>query len=328
MEIWKTMDSPYEKYAISNNGNIKNINTGYNFNLNNKELGYIRISLTNGRKNNKGFLVHRIVAKYFLDNYTDECIVHHKDGNKLNNNISNLECMTICENNNNKIFTNYGKNFRKISQYDIYGNLIKIWNRCKDIDEVSKKGIYDALKIGKLYKGYYWKYYEYNIKNEKWKILKIDNIDIEISSYGRIKLNSGKITYGTKSIQGYYSVCFRKTKSYRVHRLVCMVFKPLNDYDNLYVNHIDENKDNNHIDNLEWVCPSDNVKKYYELNSNKIRNIRRRNVIRIDINDNEIEYKSLEEAALMNNIKNKGNIVLVCQNKRHTANGYRWMYKD
>jgi len=41
-----------------------------------------------------------------------------------------------------------------------------------------------------------------------------------------------------------------------------------------------------------------------------------------------VEYKSLEIASKLNNIKNKGNIVLVCQNKRKTAGGFSWKYKE
>jgi len=324
MEEWKVIEHPYNNYEISNEGNIRNIKTGYNFLLSNSGIGYIRIALHN-KSITKSFLIHQLVAKYFLNDYFDKCVIHHIDGDRYNNKHYNLKCVTILENNKNKIFPVYGKKYRQITQYDKNMILIKIWDKVKNIKNVSKAGIYAALKLKKLYKNYYWKYYEENNDGEKWIELNIDNIKIYVSSDGRIKTLTGKITSGYKNYQGYCGFAFGK-KHYSIHRLICMAFKPLNSYENLYVNHIDGNKSNNKIENLEWVSPSQNVKKYYEINNKIKRNIFKRKVIRIDVVGNEIEYESLDIAAKLNNIKNKGNIVLVCQNKRHTAGGFKWQY--
>ena len=55
--------------------------------------GYLVCSLSG-----KHFKVHRLVAKYFLKEYSDELQVNHKDGNKLNNNVLNLEMVDRREN--------------------------------------------------------------------------------------------------------------------------------------------------------------------------------------------------------------------------------------
>jgi hypothetical protein len=47
-------------------------------------------------------------------------------------------------------------------------------------------------------------------------------------------------------------------KHYQVHRLVMMTYKPVENMDELDVNHKDENKTNNHISNLEWITHKDN----------------------------------------------------------------------
>ena len=174
-----------------------------------------------------------------------------------------------------------------------------------------------------MYKGYYWKYKNLKIDGEIWKDLNFKDVSTCVSSHGRIKLKSGKISYGSKNESGYFGVSINN-KWFRVHRLICMAFKPIDNYEDLVVNHIDGNRGNNNTDNLEWVTQSYNSKHSYK----EKRNIFRRTVIRIDRNKNFVEYESLEMASKSNNIKNKGNIVLVCQNKRKSAGGFFWKYKE
>lgn len=59
--------------------------------------GYLQINLWN-EEGAKTFLVHRLVADAFLDDPGEAMTVNHKDGNKQNNNISNLEWMTLADN--------------------------------------------------------------------------------------------------------------------------------------------------------------------------------------------------------------------------------------
>jgi hypothetical protein len=61
------------------------------------KFGYYRVVLCcNGKTHKKS--VHRLVAEAFLPNPGDKPQVNHKDGNKLNNNVSNLEWCTASEN--------------------------------------------------------------------------------------------------------------------------------------------------------------------------------------------------------------------------------------
>lgn len=84
------------QYLISDIGEIKNIKT-------NKILkgtvrnGYLMVKLTI-EGNKKDYLVHRLVAETFLKNSFNLPQVNHKDKNKLNNNINNLEWVSIQEN--------------------------------------------------------------------------------------------------------------------------------------------------------------------------------------------------------------------------------------
>lgn len=52
-------------------------------------------------------------------------------------------------------------------------------------------------------------------------------------------------------------------KYFQIHRLVLMRFKPIQDCESLQVNHIDGNKKNNHLCNLEWVTRSENILHAY-----------------------------------------------------------------
>ena len=87
----------FDNYAISNLGNIKNIKKGNiltpYLNLN----GYLSYTFCqNGVK--KTFRVHRLVALYFIDNPNNLPYVNHKDGDKTNNKVENLEWCTAKEN--------------------------------------------------------------------------------------------------------------------------------------------------------------------------------------------------------------------------------------
>jgi len=102
-EKWKQIDN-YPYYEVSNKGRIRSwINSKQNkrkepYLLNPfKVNGYLKVHLyKNGDKNR--LLVSRLVAKAFIGNSKDKNEINHKDGNKLNNNIDNLEWVTRSEN--------------------------------------------------------------------------------------------------------------------------------------------------------------------------------------------------------------------------------------
>lgn len=101
--------------------------------------------------------------------------------------------------------------------------------------------------------------------NEEWLPIKGYEGLYEVSSLGRVKsLNyrkSGacKIFTGSHDKDGYLRTALRNPfrKDVRIHRLVAEAFIP--NPDNLpLVNHIDEDKSNNHVSNLEWCTPQYN----------------------------------------------------------------------
>lgn len=60
--------------------------------------GYEMIGYTHSKKGTQNFLVHRLVAKYFIHEIPKGMFVNHIDGNKLNNHVRNLEIVTPKEN--------------------------------------------------------------------------------------------------------------------------------------------------------------------------------------------------------------------------------------
>ena len=97
---------------------------------------------------------------------------------------------------------------------------------------------------------------------EIWKPIKNWEDKYEVSNKGRIKNSTtGKILKGDKNNCGYCRISFYdKSRKERVfiHRLVLMTFSPVDNMENLQVNHIDGNKENNSLENLEWVTQIEN----------------------------------------------------------------------
>lgn len=92
--------------------------------------------------------------------------------------------------------------------------------------------------------------------NEEWKDIKGFEGIYQISNYGRIKsLIRNKIRKLTINRDGYIVISLRK-KFFQIHRLVLSTFYPINLF--MECNHIDGNKLNNKLDNLEWVTRSKN----------------------------------------------------------------------
>ena len=97
-EIWIPVpDEPYNKsFMVSNKGQIKNINTGkIKTLLMNDSTGFYAVRLDVGKKYKKiTYQIHQLVAKMFIGKCPDKHYVVHKDSNKENNCVSNLEYMS------------------------------------------------------------------------------------------------------------------------------------------------------------------------------------------------------------------------------------------
>lgn len=98
-EIWKDVPNYIGLYEVSNFGNVRNAKTLKKLSLGKHRQGYLLVTLTKNIKK-KTFLVHRIVANVFIENPNSLKEVNHKDENKANNCVNNLEWCTRVYNEN------------------------------------------------------------------------------------------------------------------------------------------------------------------------------------------------------------------------------------
>lgn len=118
-----------------------------------------------------------------------------------------------------------------------------------------------------------------------------------------------------------------KRQNKRVHRLLMEAFVP-NPNNYPHINHIDGNKLNNTLSNLEWCTCKHNSKEAVRIGLTATRDKSfEKAVIQMDKEGNYItEYQSITKAAKsINGIVT--NIAKVCRGKRNYASGYRWKFK-
>lgn len=159
-EIWKDISDYKGLYQVSNLGRIKSKRKIL------KPINgeYLKVGLSkNGIQ--KTLTIHRLVAQTFIENSNNYNFVNHKDENKHNNTINNLEwCSSLYNCNygtrNKKISENQSK--YKIIQKDKEGNIIKVW---KNIWELTHNTNYKKDNIScccrgkyKYAYGYKWEY--------------------------------------------------------------------------------------------------------------------------------------------------------------------------
>lgn len=97
MEQWRKVEGYNGRYLVSTDGRVKSSKSGRILTQGITHRGYMKVHLCDSDKERNVF-VHRLVAEAFIPNPENKPQVNHIDGNKLNNNVENLEWSTPLEN--------------------------------------------------------------------------------------------------------------------------------------------------------------------------------------------------------------------------------------
>lgn len=180
-KIWKDIKGFDGKYKISNFGEVMSIDYGKTkksklLTPKQHHTGYLLVRLCYGDgRMPKNRTIHSLVAEAFIPNPENKRCVNHKDGNKTNNNVTNLEWNTHKENCQHAIKTglrdphknNHPKgsdvvNSRGVAQYSKAGEFIRSWDCISDAARHINCNpcmiINNASGRTKSCHGYVWKY--------------------------------------------------------------------------------------------------------------------------------------------------------------------------
>ena len=236
------------------------------------------------------YYVHRLVAASFLGPPpTAACWqVHHIDSDRSNNLFSNLRYVTQAENTRESWATNTTRS----SNPDRLCTSV-LWKACGDVSwtwcasqskaaqslGVCRSCISRAVRgfVAKCYGHTAW--YEFRrahskelqpFADETWQIGRYPGIhedipNLMVSNHGRVwsSCRSRSVTWCGYRNEGGYCVVRKGKKALYVHRLVAATFFGQPHSPDLQVNHKDRNRGNNHVDNLEYVTQSQNMKHAY-----------------------------------------------------------------
>jgi len=340
-ENWKDIEGLEGKYQISDKGDVKSLVRNEILKKTIKNNFHTVTLLKNH------YSIGYLVAKSFIANDYNYKYIRYLDKDTFNNNVNNLEWtskrMTL--------------NLKKIIQYDEKGNLIKIWNSMEELLKSNIQYYENTIKNclqgdNKTAYGFIWRRedhtddvkpqekqidntnllsideYKFDTKIEHWKDIKNFENRYRISSFGDVKSLMSDIVRKKTIINGYYclTITDKDNKEYnrRINILVAehFIIKP-ETTEKLIVDHIDNDKLNNHVDNLQWLTHSGNSQSYCD-------NFRpKKKVLQYDLKNNLIkEWDSVNEIMKHNKDYKRNYLMKCCQGNLSSAYNYKWKYKN
>lgn len=299
-EIWKEIPTNlingYNNIQLSSFGRIKytdgSIGNGYNYS------GYLGISI-----GGKTYRLHRLVAQVFLQNPDNKYVVNHKDGNKLNSKLSNLEWNTSKENSTHAYNTGLNKNTRQVVQFDLDMNKIKEFI---SINDASRELHISSCRISKCCKKKLT-----NIENFIF-LFKEEYVDKITNNNNNIILkNKNKIIIQFDlnfNIIKYFGSIFKASNELNIHKSLiydCCEKKQKTTNGFIFMYKHEYNP------NIEYKL---------------IKNTKAKKVIQLDFDMNKIKiFNSIINASEELKI-NDSLISSCCKGKRNSTGGFKFMY--
>ena len=257
------------KYMINKKGQVKNSITNKLLNPYINNGGYLSISTLSYNRKYYYYRVHRLVALTFLVNPNPEIynVVNHIDCNRTNNNLSNLEWVTIKENND------YSKKSKitpksEFVGYDENGYEVERFTRLNIPSKYTLKELNNAVnRKNNYYSGLFWKreYFEKNIPGytgnlddyewfEHWKYP-----GLYVCKEGFIKIGN-KLSWSvdTKSYHAYPTASFNKV-SMRIHKVIMEYLLKRDILPGEVIDHINQNRYDNSFTNLRITDQKGNM---------------------------------------------------------------------
>lgn len=313
----------YPNYEMNKQGQIRHKQMKQIITINYK-IDYPVLCLTNKEGKRTRPKVHRLLAEMYIDNPEKKPQVDHIDRNPKNFNLDNLRWATEkeqCKNKNEpKENLNIGIFMFEDDKY------VKHWRHI-DLAIQDTKFTRDEIKnscdSGLMVRKYRFFPGNYNndFPGEIWKILVIKK-DFRVSDFGRIE-RKGKKSIGNAGNDSYITTTIRNNgqDSYLfIHKLVLIAFVGKSD---LQGNHKNGNKDDNRLDNLEYVTRSENMLHVHDQLSDKTRKA----IIRLDKDGNIVaRFKSGREADRHFNYRKQK--VMDAVKRGNEIDGYFWKYED
>jgi hypothetical protein len=150
----------------------------------------------------------------------------------------------------------------------------------------------------------------------------------EVSNLGKVRnIKSGRILKPYLNQSGYlrhHLYGHDKQKELFLHRIIAIAFID-NPEEKPCVNHIDENKLNNDLSNLEWCTVRENI--IHGTRTKRVAEKHFKKVIQLDLNDNVLnEFESMTQAGQETGI-DASSIGRCCNGKAKSAGGYKWIKK-
>lgn len=269
METWQQINVPVysQYYEASTLGRVRKGQTGRVLKGSSRN-GYLAVKLS-AHNIGKTINIHRIVALTFLDGEPKDC-VNHKNGDRTDNRVANLEWCSFKENSAHALTTRLTKpSTKKVEQYSYDGEtLIAIFDSIKEAEEFTDVGARLISQVCRGQKptahGFVWRY---DTMHETTQVAEVvGEVVPDFPNY--IVTRDGKI-YSIRSKRylivnhsneyGYVKLCNNGVqKDAYVHVLVAKAFLP-NWSAGKVANHKNSNKRDNRAENLEWITESENM---------------------------------------------------------------------